>query len=260
MCGKTLLDTFDNLLSFTKINSGCTSTGHQPVSVPSSQSETCRNGIGANSPIDLSMLVEEVIDTAFAGNEFIKTTAMKGRSATGGTIHFQSASACSSSGLEAITVLIDYDITKDWLFDAQAGVWTRIILNLVGNSLKYTQRGRVTVRLDSRPLPYLDSKNNVEIMLTVTDEGRGMSVDFMSQDVFTPFAQEDFMSPGTGLDLSVIKSIVTSMGGTISVKSEKSQGTEFAVVVRMKRAELAAKPARLSPVSTIANMLQKQAS
>ncbi|KAI5236225.1 hypothetical protein E4T43_08782 [Aureobasidium subglaciale] len=251
-CGKTLLDTFDNLLSYSKINNLTNSSNYRRPSVTSTRSELHRNGTDSiQSPVDLSILAEEVIHTAFAGNEFVRVIPPKSGISTRGT-----PSAHPVKGLEAITVLLDYDTSKDWTFTTQAGGWIRIILNLVGNSLKYTERGYVAVRLESRPLPSPTSEDDIEVILTVSDTGKGMSEDFLSENIFSPFVQEDPLSPGTGLGLSIVKQIITNMGGTISVTSKQEQGTQISVTVSMIRAESVAEPDTPSAISTIASLLR----
>ncbi|KEQ62322.1 uncharacterized protein M437DRAFT_35031, partial [Aureobasidium melanogenum CBS 110374] len=253
-CGKTLLDTFDNLLSYAKINNLSNSNYRRP-SVSSTRTE--RNGAETSTTsVDLSVLVEEVVDTAFAGHEFVRVTPLKTGMTTHGVVSVHLTTAQPAKGLEAITVLLEYDTTSNWVFTTQAGSWIRIVLNLVGNSLKYTQRGRVTVRLESRALPDSSSDEDVEVVLTVTDTGKGMSEDFLSQSVFSPFVQEDPLSPGTGLGLSIVKQIVTGMGGQIRVESKKGEGTKFSVAVCMTRADSPTESDKSSALGDIAVKLR----
>ncbi|KAG9659379.1 rhamnogalacturonate lyase, partial [Aureobasidium melanogenum] len=255
-CGKTLLDTFDNLLSYAKINNLSNSNYRRP-SVSSTRTETHRNGGDTSqSSVDLSILVEEVVDTAFAGHEFVRVTPLKTGMTTHGVVPAHLTTAHPAKGLEAITVLLEYDTTSNWVFTTQAGSWIRIVLSLVGNSLKYTQRGRVTVRLESRSLPSPSSEEDVEVVLTVTDTGKGMSEDFLSQSVFSPFVQEDPLSPGTGLGLSIVKQIVTGMGGQISVESKQGEGTKFSVAVCMMRADSPTESDKSSAIGDVAAKLR----
>jgi CheY-like chemotaxis protein len=255
-CGKTLLDTFDNLLSYAKINN-LSNTNYRRTSVSSTRNELHRNGAEtAQSPVDISILAEEVVDTAFAGHEFVRVTPLK-RGMTGtGIVPVHLTAANPVKGLEAITVLLEYDTTSNWVFTTQAGGWIRIILNLVGNSLKYIERGRITVRLDSRPMPSPVSEEDVEVFLTVTDTGIGMSEDFLSQSVFSPFVQADPLSPGTGLGLSIVKQIITGMGGSITVESKLGEGTRFSVAVCMTRADLPEESDNRPAITSVAGMLQ----
>jgi CheY-like chemotaxis protein len=251
-CGKTLLDTFDNLLSYAKINN-LSNSNYRRASVSSTRNEIHRNGAETvQSPVDISILAEEVVDTAFAGHEFVRVSPLKSSMTGNGIVPAQ----YPAKGLEAITVLLEYDTTSNWVFTTQAGGWIRIVLNLVGNSLKYTERGRITVRLDSRPLPSPVSEEDVEVILTVTDTGRGMSEDFLSQGVFSAFVQEDALSPGTGLGLSIVKQIITGMGGSITVESKLGEGTKFSVAVCMTRAYPLMESDNSPAVASIAGMLQ----
>ena len=255
-CGKTLLDTFDNLLSYAKINN-LSNTNYRRTSVSSTRNELHRNGAETmQSPVDLSILAEEVVDTAFAGHEFVRVTPIKGGMTAHGAVPAHLTAAQPVKGLEAITVLLEYDTTSNWIFTTQAGGWIRIILNLVGNCLKYTDNGRITVRLDSRPLPSPTSEEDVEVILTVADTGKGMSPEFLQQSVFSPFVQEDPLSPGTGLGLSIVKQIITSMGGNITVQSQQGEGTKFSVAVCMTRVDSPVQPENCSAVSDVAEMLR----
>lgn len=254
-CGRNLLDTFENLLSFAKINNLTNSSNFRRPSVPSSRNESSQSSV--QSAVDLSILAEEVVDTAFAGHEFVRVTPLKSGLVTDGVVPAQ-LTAHAAKGLEAINVLLDYDTTANWVFATQSGGWIRVILNLCGNALKYTEKGHVIIRLDSRPLPNPTSKKDVEITLTVTDSGRGMSEDFLSQSVFSPFVQEDPLSPGTGLGLSIVKQIISSMGGDIYVSSKKDEGTQFRVVVCMERASLSEESHKAPPLPAVAGMLRNK--
>ncbi|CAD0093626.1 unnamed protein product, partial [Aureobasidium vineae] len=246
-CGKTLLDTFDNLLSYAKINN-LSNTNYRRPSVSSTRNELHRNGADtAQSPVDLSILVEEVVDTAFAGHEFVRVTPLKTGMTAHGVVPAHLTAAHPTRGLEAITVHLEYDTTSNWVFTTQAGGWIRIILNLVGNSLKYTDRGRVTVRLDSRSLPSPLSEEDVEVVLTVTDTGKECLLSFRARRP---------LSPGTGLGLSIVKQIITSMGGSVTVESKQGEGTQFSIAVCMTRADPSPEPDKSSATSDVAGMLR----
>lgn len=238
-CGKTLLDTFDNLLSFAKINNLMTSSSTQSVSsAPSIE----KSGIGmAFEEVDISLLTEEVVETVFAGHEF-RRIVTNGRDVKVGsdssalTLNLrQPLNRDGTRDFDPIRVVLDYDelTTSNWNFKTQPGGWRRIVMNLVGNSLKYTDAGSVTVKLEATSIP--DATNQMQVTLTVRDTGRGMSREFLQSQLFSPFVQEDPLTPGTGLGLSIVKQLVTGMGGTIDVKSEKDQGTETRVSIVMTR-------------------------
>lgn len=143
-------------------------------------------------------------------------------------------------GTDAVQVIVDIDDPAGgWTFRTQPGAWRRILMNLFGNSLKYTDKGFIKVKLECVSSENGDGTipdpKSARIVLTVTDSGRGMSPEYVRDHLFHPFAQEDPLSPGTGLGMSIIKQIVTSMGGRVEVRSEKGRGTEFRVLVELDR-------------------------
>jgi len=109
-----------------------------------------------------------------------------------------------------------------------------IIMNLLTNAVKYTPAGG-TVRLSVMPVESpCDGRN---VLIVVSDNGIGISEDFMP-NLYEPFTQEGdsrlTSSGGTGLGLYIVRRIVALMDGTITVKSEKGKGTEFAVCLPVK--------------------------
>lgn len=62
-------------------------------------------------------------------------------------------------------------------------------MNIAGNSLKYTERGFVHIKLEAKPLQG-KKQNRSKVVLTVTDTGKGMSQEYLNTELFTPFIQE----------------------------------------------------------------------
>ncbi|MGN1093622.1 MAG: response regulator, partial [Candidatus Neoclostridium sp.] len=109
------------------------------------------------------------------------------------------------------------------------------LLNLLSNAVKFTPSGgTVTVSIVQR-LGAPEGTGNYEI--TVKDTGIGMSPQFVRK-IFEPFERERTaevnQTQGTGLGMSITKSIIDMMGGTIEVHSEKGRGTEFIVRLTLK--------------------------
>ena len=104
----------------------------------------------------------------------------------------------------------------------------QIILNLLTNALKFTERGHV--RLQCR------LKHN-EILLTVSDTGIGISPEELPS-LFQPFHQIDTglarKHEGTGLGLSICKKLIEMMGGKINVESKLGKGSSFSVLFPQK--------------------------
>ncbi len=100
---------------------------------------------------------------------------------------------------------------------------SQVLGNLLSNSTKFTEQGRVTLRAIASP---------GGLRFSVEDTGIGMSQDQLKR-VFEPFAQADVSTTrrfgGTGLGLTISKGLVDAMGGRISVTSEVGRGTLFEV-------------------------------
>ncbi|MDD3278706.1 MAG: transporter substrate-binding domain-containing protein [Lachnospiraceae bacterium] len=107
--------------------------------------------------------------------------------------------------------------------------FNQIFFNLLSNAAKFTQRGG-KVEFLSRDIPPKEGVYGVRY--TVRDNGIGMSKEFLPH-IFESFSQEvrdeNVKEIGTGLGLPIVKSLVDAMGGTILVKSELGQGTEYTI-------------------------------
>ena len=100
----------------------------------------------------------------------------------------------------------------------------QILINLLSNAVKFTPEHGI-VRLDVRQI----SQNGVlRLRFTVSDNGRGMSEDFVANGLFKSFEQENG-NGGTGLGMPITKNLVSLLDGTISVKSKLGEGTVFVV-------------------------------
>jgi signal transduction histidine kinase len=108
--------------------------------------------------------------------------------------------------------------------------WRQVLLNLVGNALKFTEQGAVTVTLSGA------ERDNHGLLLTcrVADTGIGMSPEQLAV-VFEPFTQADDSITrrygGTGLGLAIAHQLVQMMGGHLDVASTVGQGTVFTFCV-----------------------------
>ena len=113
----------------------------------------------------------------------------------------------------------------------------QILLNLVSNAIKYTcVGGDIMIRVKEDPCSI---KNHATYEFRVKDNGQGMSEEFV-EHVFDSFSRERTSTvsgvQGTGLGMSITKSIVDLMNGTITCKSELGKGTEFVIRVDFKLA------------------------
>ena len=114
-----------------------------------------------------------------------------------------------------------------------AGKLSQILLNLIGNGLKFTEQGRVTLRIAKAGA---SSGGEVTLHFKIEDTGPGIPLD-VQQRLFEPFYQADPRSSrghgGTGLGLAISNRLVEAMGGTLSVSSEPGRGSRFFFDARM---------------------------
>jgi len=110
----------------------------------------------------------------------------------------------------------------------------QILVNLISNAVKFTEQGRVDVRLEIEQ----QNSERVEAKLEVADTGIGIS-EADQQRIFQRFEQADQPSEklyeGTGLGLSIVKMLVEMQSGCIEVKSELGSGTTFTCRLPFKR-------------------------
>ena len=123
----------------------------------------------------------------------------------------------------------------------------QVLFNLLGNAIKFTERGEVTLRVERRFAPF----GQAAIRFEVEDTGVGIPADQIEK-IFEPFYQagaEKMKSQGTGLGLTISKQIVRLMRGDIFVASADGQGSRFWFDLPLPEAAVAAaSPARLSEI------------
>lgn len=106
----------------------------------------------------------------------------------------------------------------------------QIIINLMGNAMKFTKAGSVTIRVGRGGTTLPDPAHGFILRFEIVDTGIGMSEDVAAR-LFRPFSQADNSTSrkygGTGLGLSICKKLVELMGGQIGVSSEPGKGSVF---------------------------------
>ena len=246
-CGKTLLDTLDHVLDYAKINKLGRARMRRSVRsnrTAKAPTDSSMESLNITAEVDLGVLIEEVVEAVCAGHAFKKmhTGQLESRSSSvqsftrrSSTISASTATADGANLRDGeVSVLLDISPRISWKVRTQPGALRRIIMNLLGNALKYTATGFVAVSLRAQENP---NTNKIDAVFRVVDSGKGMSEEFQENRLFVPFSQEDTFQPGTGLGLSIVRQIVDSLRGSIELKSIQDVGTEVSVFLSIPPAE-----------------------
>jgi signal transduction histidine kinase/DNA-binding response OmpR family regulator len=146
-------------------------------------------------------------------------------------------------GLE-LQLAIDGDVPR-WL-KGDAARLSQVIINLVGNAIKFTQKGFVKLQVRKEA----ECEQEVTVSFMVSDSGPGIPVE-KAEQIFSPFIQADGSITrkfgGTGLGLSICKKLVTLMRGEIGVESREGEGSTFwftAILEKPSSQEVAAETSK----------------
>ena len=161
-----------------------------------------------NAPFDLGTLVRDVTDL------------MRGR-----------------AGEQNLDLRLDQSSEFPRFVRADAAKLRQILLNLVGNAIKFTPQGGVTLRLSARPDA---TPQRQRLIVEVVDTGIGIAAADQAR-VFEPFVQvgNPALQKGTGLGLTITRQQVELMGGRISLESTPGQGSLFRVEIPVDRVDAA---------------------
>ncbi len=133
------------------------------------------------------------------------------------------AQKAHEKGLE-LAILIHYDVPTRVKGDP--GRLRQVLINLVNNAIKFTEKGEVVIRASLAAL----EETRQAVRFEVADTGIGIPADSRDQ-LFDAFSQVDASTTrkygGTGLGLTICRQLVKAMGGTIDVKSEEGRGSTF---------------------------------
>ncbi len=138
-------------------------------------------------------------------------------------------------GVELL-VFVEPDV-PDWVV-GDPGRLRQILVNLVGNAVKFTGRGEIVLRVSMLRA----DEREIELRFVLTDTGVGIPADKLHA-IFEPFTQADGSTTrrygGTGLGLAITRRLVEVMGGEIAVESREGHGATFRFTVRLGRAATA---------------------
>ncbi len=138
---------------------------------------------------------------------------------------------------EAKGLRLELELAADLpaVFQADEVKLRQVLINLVGNAIKFTAQGSVTLRLRHGPG---DRPSCCRLVIEVADTGAGIAAKDQPH-IFEPFIQlgEKAHQKGTGLGLTIARQFVELMGGTIGVESAPGRGSTFRVELPLERGE-----------------------
>jgi len=140
--------------------------------------------------------------------------------------------SAESRGLQ-LTLVLGNGVPDAVLGDAPR--LKQVLLNLLGNGVKFTEQGAITLRLTAEPL----SATVTRVRFAVEDTGIGIPPEAL-EEVFMPFHQVDGtrsrLRGGTGLGLAISQRIIEAMGGRIEVSSQIGKGSVFSFTLQFELA------------------------
>lgn len=149
---------------------------------------------------------------------------------------------------QGIGFSIDCNPTVPPFVETDGARLQQVLINLVGNALKFTQRGRVCLRVQTE----LENEVATALRFAVVDTGPGIPSEQQAR-LFLPYVQLKATSEpkvsGTGLGLAISRRLVALLGGTLAVRSEAGAGAEFhfALLLRRVVATESSEPAPATP-------------
>jgi hypothetical protein len=133
-----------------------------------------------------------------------------------------------------VKVILQLSARPSWSVKTSPGAISRVIMNLVGNALKFTPTGNIVVELE----PKADKDaSKINVRLRVQDSGIGMTDNFVKHHLFAPYRQGNPFSPGVGLGMSVLKHMVSSLNGDLSISSKVGEGTAINIDLTFNASE-----------------------
>ncbi|BCS27055.1 uncharacterized protein APUU_60103A [Aspergillus puulaauensis] len=242
-CAFTLLDSINQLLEYASINDVGPNSGTAKWSDGSGHNRPTGEtlaGAGQDSQtenvdprayVELDVVVEDTIESVFAGYSFVDTP----RSPVGGFTGASYGGKPTNTQGEEVKVILDIDHARNWKFSARPEPLRVVLMNIFGNALKFTQYGYIYVSLNATAITFQEDgePTRSKVTVTVRDTGCGIEQEFLRNHLFSPFSQEDSMTTGNGLGLNIVRRIVSSLGGDIRVDSQKNLGTEVSITITL---------------------------
>lgn len=230
------MDTISNVLDYSKVNAfekDWRNGGKPQLSSPSNPahgtqpSQSLLGGapsvLNVYAMTNIAAVCEEVVEGVYQGQLYQRD------------VYPSDGMQSSMRAMKPIEIIMDIQ-KADFNFVTQPGALRRMVMNIFGNALKYTEKGTIEIKLRLESTMATPDDHETEdqvkrVIISITDTGKGISSEYLRTRLYTPFAQENGLAPGTGLGLSITHSIVMMLGGEIEIRSRLGQGTEVEITL-----------------------------
>jgi signal transduction histidine kinase/DNA-binding response OmpR family regulator len=142
------------------------------------------------------------------------------------------AATALQTAAKGIELIVSIEAEVPVMIRADPGRLRQVVLNLLGNAVKFTHEGSIAVHLSTQA----EANDRATLTIEVTDTGIGIPADRLDR-LFKSFSQVDSSTTrhygGTGLGLSIVKRLAELMGGDVGVRSEIGHGSTFWVRVKV---------------------------
>jgi signal transduction histidine kinase/ligand-binding sensor domain-containing protein/DNA-binding response OmpR family regulator len=185
----------------------------------------------------LLRLIDDVLDMAKieAGSSVVENTCFDLHSLLHNIVGMMRERAYAKN----LDLLVDISPAAPRFVRSDAGKLQQVMINLIGNAVKYTDQGSVVVILDAkREAPEQHADRDLVLSFDVEDTGIGIAPEDQAH-IFDPFIQAGSARTrkGTGLGLSICREFVRLLGGSLSVDSTSGRGSRFHVELPAEKAE-----------------------
>jgi len=189
-----------------------------------------------NSGESLLTIINDILDFSRAGSGRLKVDA----SSFDLRLTVREVVELLGRRRSAVDVYVDYPAAVPGQLIGDPGRVRQVLMNLVGNALKFTQQGHVLVAVAGTVEAGDDGAALARLRVTVADTGPGISPAAQGK-LFQPFTQADASTTrrfgGTGLGLAISRRLVALMGGEIGLNSEPGAGSRFNFTLNLPCAE-----------------------
>ncbi|KAF1913696.1 hypothetical protein BDU57DRAFT_520662 [Ampelomyces quisqualis] len=236
ICGRTLLETVEHLLDHAERpeaghnHNSAIIRGHNSICI-SSEKASLQNTSADDSEkprCNVGFVTEEVVETMIVGEAPFDITLDSDEHDKPAMNYSRSQAIAKRRSRFIILDVGDYGGLG---FHLSASSFGRIIMNLFGNALKFTETGYVHVTVRSEDL----TESRGTVILTISDSGVGMKSRFLQEQAFEPFHKQSQHTAGTGVGLSVVRRILEDIGGQLDVCSQFMKGTDIVLKLPLER-------------------------